>query len=40
MKEDFSGEAYLLYRIARDYYQFDMPQKEIAKRENISRPHV
>ena len=27
MKEDFSGEAYLLYRIARDYYQFDMPQR-------------
>lgn len=39
-KEDFSGEEYLLYRIARDYYQYDMPQKEIAKRENISRPHV
>lgn len=40
MKEDFTGDAYLLYRIARDYYQYDLPQKEIAIRENISRPHV
>lgn len=40
IKEDFTGDAYLLYRIARDYYQYDLPQKEIAKRENISRPHV
>ena len=40
IKEDFTGDAYLLYRVARDYYQYDLPQKEIAIRENISRPHV
>ncbi len=39
-KEDFVGDAYLLYRIARDYYQYDLSQKEIAIKENISRPHV
>ena len=30
----------LLYRIAKNYYIDGMTQKEIAKRENISRPHV
>ncbi len=40
MKEERNTESYLLYRIARDYYEYDMPQKEIATRENISRPHV
>lgn len=40
MSENFEGDSYQLYRIARDYYQFDIPQKEIAIRENISRPHV
>lgn len=34
------NDDYILYRIARDYYCFDLAQKEIAKRENISRPHV
>ncbi len=40
MKEERNNGSYLLYRIARDYYEYDMPQKEIANRENISRPHV
>jgi DNA-binding transcriptional regulator LsrR (DeoR family) len=30
----------LLYRIAKSYYKDDLPQQEISRRENISRPHV
>lgn len=40
MSNSRDNDDYMLYRIARDYYCLDMAQKEIAKRESISRPHV